>query len=61
MKSIYESTKEERLNIINKVFKCRHDCESCGVCTVFKGIPPEVALKDYIDGIAEFNDVYNKR
>ena len=42
---INTSTKEERLAYINKTFWCRSDCDSCGICQVFRGKEPLLVLR----------------
>lgn len=54
---IHNSTKEQREQYIKETFKCRADCDSCGLCAVLRGKTPEVAYADYIDGIRDFSDV----
>lgn len=54
---IHNSTKEQREQYIKEIFKCRADCDSCGLCAVLRGKTPEVAYADYIDGKRDFSDV----
>lgn len=54
---INNSTKEQREQYIKEVFKCRGDCDSCGICKVLRGKTPEVAYTDYIEGRRDFADV----
>lgn len=58
MKSIKQSTQIERQNIIDEMFRCHNgDCDSCGVCAIFKGTTPQKVYKDYIEGIREFDEI----
>ena len=54
---IETSTKEEREAFILKQFQCISDCDSCGLCQVFRGESPEIAYQDYIDGKADYLEV----
>ena len=54
---IVSSTKEVREAFIKNTYKCISDCDSCGICKVFRGIEPETAFADYINGIREYVDV----
>ncbi len=51
---IYSSTREERENYIKEKFACKHNCEICGLCQVFKGKEPEAVYRDYIEGIKDY-------
>ena len=65
MKTIKETTKEERKQLIHDMFHCHNgDCENCGVCMIFKGTSPMKVYQDYIDGKREFQDIareFNQR
>lgn len=54
---IKESTKEERENYIRQKFRCKSDCESCGICRVFRGRDPELVYQDYINGEKSFLEI----
>ncbi|MBR1391030.1 MAG: hypothetical protein IJ567_06265 [Lachnospiraceae bacterium] len=54
---IEHSTREERQQYIRETFPCIADCDMCGLCVVFRGKDPEVAYKDYIDGIRGYMEV----
>lgn len=54
---INTSTKEERLAYINKTFWCRSDCDSCGICQVFRGKEPLLVFADYIEGKRTFREI----
>ena len=45
---IENSTKEEREQFIKENYKCKANCDMCGLCKVFKGKSAEVAYADYI-------------
>lgn len=55
--SILESTAIERREYIKNQYKCMADCDSCGLCSFFKGKDAEVALADYIEGKRDYLDV----
>lgn len=54
---IKDTTKEERINIINEMYHCISDCDMCGICAVFKGKSPLDVYIDYIDGKKEINEI----
>lgn len=54
---ITNSTKEEREAYIKSTFWCRGDCESCGICRVYRGKDPMIVYEDYINGIATFQEI----
>ncbi|MBQ9156052.1 MAG: hypothetical protein IJ137_04670 [Eubacterium sp.] len=54
---IENSTKEERQAVIREMFKCIADCDSCGLCKVFRGKEPEIAYEDYIEGKRSFLEI----
>ena len=62
---IKKSTKEERKELINEMFRCHNgDCDNCGVCVIFKGTSPLAVYRDYIEGKREFQDIareFNQR
>lgn len=51
------STKEERENYIKSTFWCRGDCDSCGICKVYRGKAPLLVFEDYIEGRRSFSEV----
>ncbi len=54
---INESTKEERLEAIRNKFRCISDCDSCGLCRIFKGRDPLDLYQDYIEGKCSFLEI----
>ena len=54
---IDHSTSEERRAYIEDRFKCISDCDSCGICVMYKNRDPMVVYQDYIDGKREFMDI----
>ena len=56
---IKDSTKEERESYIKDRFKCISDCDSCGICAMYKNQDPLLVYKDYIDGVRDFQDITN--
>lgn len=61
MKKIQDTTREQRQAYIDEMFHCRSDCDSCGICQVFKGTSPWEVYQDYIDGKREFEDITKER
>lgn len=47
---IKHSSKEERQTYVLEAWKCLHDCQACGKCSILKGRDPEVLYADYIEG-----------
>ena len=43
---IATSTKEERMAYISETFRCRSDCDNCGICRVFRGKEPLLVFAD---------------
>ena len=54
---IIDSTSEERRAFIKNKYHCIADCDMCGICKVFRGMDPEEAYRDYINGIRSFREV----
>ena len=54
---IGNSTKEERLEYVNRECKCMHNCELCGKCHMLKGKDAEILYADYIEGKRSYIDV----
>jgi len=55
---IKDTTREERISIINELFHCHNgDCDNCGICSIFKKQSPLEVYQPYIEGIKELNDV----
>lgn len=57
---IASSTKEQRLAYIRETFRCRNDCDSCGLCRVFRGREPLLVFGDYIEGKRTFQEIMQK-
>ena len=57
---IASSTKEQRLAYIRETFRCRNDCDSCGLCQVFRGQEPMIVFADYIEGKRTFQEIMQK-
>lgn len=51
------STTDERRTYIKNKFPCIADCDMCGLCKVFRGMDPETAYNDYIQGNRTFFEV----
>ncbi len=54
---IEKSNEDERRAFIRQAYKCIGDCDMCGMCKVFGGKDPEIALDDYISGKRELFEV----
>lgn len=54
---VADSTREERASYVDEHYHCISDCDLCGLCSVFHGREPMIALADYINGKAELADV----
>ncbi len=54
---IDSSTRDERLAYVRQRYACISNCESCGLCVLFRHEHPEDALADYIDGKEELSKV----
>ena len=54
---IDKSTREERLEYIRTKFRCRADCDNCGLCQIYHGRDLEVVYADYIDGKRAFLEI----
>ena len=54
---IENSTKEEREAYIRERFTCISDCDSCGICAMYRNKEPLVVYKDYINGLRSFQEI----
>lgn len=54
---IGKSTVDERIAFVRQAYKCIGDCDACGICRIFKGKDPELALADYIIGERDLFEV----
>lgn len=54
---IGSSTKEQREAYIRETFRCRNDCDICGLCRVFRGQEPLIVFGDYIEGKRTFQEI----
>lgn len=54
---IQHSTREERQRYITETFRCKNNCELCGICQVFGGKEPLIVYKEYIEGKEEFSEI----
>lgn len=53
---VADSTREERLAYVLKRYECIANCDLCGNCAVFRGMRPEDALSDFIEGNMELSE-----
>lgn len=54
---IETSTRKEREAYIVETFQCKGDCDSCGLCAMYRGKSPEVVYDDYIEGRRSFLEI----
>lgn len=57
---IETSTREEREQFIRERFKCISDCDSCGICTMYRNQDPLLVYQDYIGGTRDFMEITAK-
>ena len=55
--NIEESTAEERRAFVVEQWKCPHNCELCGKCSILKGRNAELVYADYIEGVRSYMDI----
>ncbi|MDO4500243.1 MAG: hypothetical protein Q4B60_03100 [Erysipelotrichaceae bacterium] len=54
---INSSSIEERENYIKEAYRCKGNCEICGLCAVLKGKSAEVVFDEYIKGEKAYFDI----
>lgn len=54
---IEESTTEERRAFVLEQWKCLHNCELCGKCSILRGREAELVYADYIEGVRTYMDI----
>lgn len=54
---IYNSTKQERLEYVLDKWRCCHNCELCGKCSILKGRDAEIIYEDYIEGRTPYMEI----
>ena len=54
---IENSTREERENYIRQRFRCISDCDSCGICAMYRNKDPMLVYEDYIEGSRSFQEI----
>ena len=55
--SIDKSKRDERLAYVLDQWRCLHNCEICGKCSILKGREAELLYADYIDGKRSYMDI----
>lgn len=55
--SIDKSRRDERLAYVLDQWRCLHNCEICGKCSILKGREAELLYADYIDGKRSYMDI----
>ena len=51
------STPEERRAYVLDTWKCLHNCDVCGKCSILRGRDPETLYADYIEGKHNYMDI----
>jgi hypothetical protein len=54
---IESSTREERRAYVEEKWRCLHNCELCGKCSILKGRDAEIVYEDYIEGRCSYMEV----
>ena len=54
---IASSTMEERRAYVAEQWRCLHNCEMCGRCSMLRGREAEIVYVDYIEGRREYMDI----
>lgn len=54
---IAASTREEREDFIRTTYRCIADCDSCGICQIFRGTEPLIAFEAYIEGRKDYREI----
>lgn len=54
---IDKSTTEERRAFVLEQWKCLHNCELCGKCSILRGREAELVYADYIEGVRTYMDI----
>ena len=55
--SIDKSRRDERLAYVLDQWRCLHNCEICGKCSILKGREAELLYADYIEGKRSYMDI----
>ena len=55
--SIEVSTREERLAYVLGQWRCLHNCELCGKCSLLRGREAELVYADYIEGRRSYMEI----
>ena len=55
--NIENSSEEERLAYVLEQWKCLHNCELCGKCSILKGRNAELLYADYVNGQRSYMDI----
>ena len=55
--SIETSTSKERLDYVLNEWKCLHNCDMCGKCSILKGRSETELYADYINGKRAYKDI----
>ena len=55
--SIDKSKRDERLAYVLDQWRCLHNCEICGKCSILKGKDAETLYADYIEGKRSYMDI----
>lgn len=55
--AIDSSTREERRAYVAEKWRCLHNCEMCGKCSILKGRDAEIVYEEYIEGRKSYMEV----
>ena len=55
--SIDKSTKEQRQAFVLDQWRCLHNCEICGKCSILRGREAEFVYADYIEGKRPYMEI----
>ena len=55
--SINGSTHDERREFVLEEWRCLHNCEMCGKCSILRGRDEERLYANYIEGRREYLDI----
>ena len=55
--SIDKSKRDERLAYVLDQWRCLHNCEICGKCSILRGREAEFVYADYIEGRRPYMEI----
>ena len=54
---IRSSTRDQRRAFVEEQWRCTHNCEMCGKCSMLRGRQAEILYADYIEGGRTYMDI----